>query len=236
MGRDFSEEVVMSNLAFRVVKQLKDKGESYPTEIAEDLDSSYSSLNNYRKGLEEREIIQKTREEGKKQYYELNEEAILGLWEEEWLELFDYMYEEDGEGIWNYHVDQIYDKEVETPVELVSTDRWKTFRAIAQRFIGDFLETEVEDQEISLHIFLVDDFLRYLVRSLECVRVIEPDADVLTKSSLEPFIDLMTSAYIKKPRHGEEAKKTNKETLGLKMQDMTDNLRQAVEEKKKESG
>lgn len=211
MNRDYSEEVVVSNLAFRITTYLIKNGESYPTQIAEDLDSSYSSANNYRKGLEERNIIKKTRKEGKKQFYKVNKEGILGLWEEEWLKLMDTIYNVEGHNLWKYHMNQISDKEVESPLELVSTSNWDTMKAFAKNHIKNIEDIEIDD-EVNLHLYLVDDFLGSMRRSLEVSKVEEPDHRI-HDSVFDEVIQLFSSAYIYKSRHGEESKKTNKDTF-----------------------
>ncbi|WEL23216.1 helix-turn-helix domain-containing protein [Candidatus Nanohalovita haloferacivicina] len=89
MVRDYEEEVMTSLLAYKILRSINRKGQAYPTEIAEDLDTSYQSVNNYMKGLRKRKIVEKSKEEGKKRYYSISPEGIFNTWKQLWLEDLD---------------------------------------------------------------------------------------------------------------------------------------------------
>ncbi|MFB6144263.1 MAG: ArsR/SmtB family transcription factor [Candidatus Nanohaloarchaea archaeon] len=78
--RDYKKEILTSKLAFKILRKLHRNGESYPTEIAKELETSYDSVNNYMKGLRKRNLVQKSRKEGRKQLYKINTDSFFTLW------------------------------------------------------------------------------------------------------------------------------------------------------------
>lgn len=81
--RDYSQECLESEFAYQILRVLNRK-ESYPTEIAAELNSTNRSVSNYLKGLKELELVENTRKEGRKRYYDINDKGIYKLFKELW--------------------------------------------------------------------------------------------------------------------------------------------------------
>lgn len=106
--RDYSEEVLTSGLAYKVLRALNNNPTEacYPTKIAEEIDSSYQSVNNYMKGLRDRGLVEIESTEGKKKFYRINKEKLVDFFFEFWLkktekvdfESLQEMFGTEGEG------------------------------------------------------------------------------------------------------------------------------------------
>ncbi|EHK00730.1 hypothetical protein HRED_00798 [Candidatus Haloredivivus sp. G17] len=77
--RDYSEEVFTSEFAYKILREIYTGNARNPTNIAESLDSTYYSVNNYMKGFRELEFIQSERD-GKKKLYSVDTNSIYNFW------------------------------------------------------------------------------------------------------------------------------------------------------------
>ena len=85
MTRNYKEESLTSPLSYRILRNIAEAdGAAYPSKVAEDLGSTYQTINNYMRGLRKWGVIKKSRKEGKKQYYKIDysafNELFVSLW------------------------------------------------------------------------------------------------------------------------------------------------------------
>lgn len=85
MTRDYKQESLTSPLSYRILRNIAEaEGTTYPSKVAEDLGSTYQTVNNYMRGLRKWGLIKRSKKEGKKQYYEIDynafNELFVNLW------------------------------------------------------------------------------------------------------------------------------------------------------------
>lgn len=80
--RDYSEEVLTSEFAYKILREIHLGNSTNPTKIAESLDSTYYSVNNYMKGFRSLEFI-RGKKKGKKKFYSIDFDKIYEFWIEE---------------------------------------------------------------------------------------------------------------------------------------------------------
>jgi predicted transcriptional regulator len=89
-SRNYAEEVLTSPLAYKILHEISSSEEgTYPTKIAENLDSSYQSINNYMKGFRQNDMIEVSREDGKKKIYEINFDGLTDYFLNHWKSIVD---------------------------------------------------------------------------------------------------------------------------------------------------
>lgn len=160
-SRDYSEEALTSNLAYRILCHLFRNGEDYPTGIANNLDSSYQSVNNYMKGLRELKLVEKTREEGKKRFYEINKEQIVGLWGDTWHQKFDELSDEQWDSLTN-RINKEFEVEYESEVSF--QEEWDQMKDLFARYYENYLESI---DSSNLEKMMVKDFITPLALYVE---------------------------------------------------------------------
>lgn len=89
--RNYKSEILTSPLAYKILRQfvLLDSKDSYPSQVAEELDKSYTSVNNYMKGFREWGLLEPTEQKGKKKLYSINEDILVTLFAKLWTERAD---------------------------------------------------------------------------------------------------------------------------------------------------
>ena len=124
--RDYSEEVFTSKFAYRILREIYLNNAKNPTNIAESLDSTYYSVNNYMKGFRELEFIESKRE-GKKKLYSVNVDNIYNFWIEKLSSTLQELEERiESEELENY--------------ELAGLDQDRYSKEIAKKFPGHKIE------------------------------------------------------------------------------------------------
>jgi DNA-binding transcriptional ArsR family regulator len=196
-SRDYTEEVLTSNHAYRILRHLFQEGEDYPTGIAKGLDSSYQSVNNYMKGLRARKLVEKTREEGKKQFYSLNEEGVTALWSDLWHQKFDSMSNEQWETI-THRLNQEFEIKDSTSDDISFQEEWTYMEDLFDNYWRNYFETV---EESNLEKTMIKDFITPLALYVE--------GAIGQGTDLESWVVLweriMVSAYLEKDTDGVES-------------------------------
>lgn len=86
--RDYSQESLESEFAYKILREIKGK-EINPTKIAEELDTSNTSVNNYLNGLRANNLVKKSAGEGRKVLYQLDEDGFVSLYQKLWKDMYD---------------------------------------------------------------------------------------------------------------------------------------------------
>lgn len=86
--RNYKEESLRSNFAYKILATIYNEDSNYPSGVADELDSSYHSVRNYIKAFSQLGILVKGDKEGRKQKYQIDEEALLEKWFNLWKEQF----------------------------------------------------------------------------------------------------------------------------------------------------
>jgi Mn-dependent DtxR family transcriptional regulator len=81
-NRDYKEEVLYSEFAFKIYRKILLEEANYTKEIADQLDSKPQSVSNYVKGLREKGLIEKKEKMGRKQLYRAPKDALFDIWAE----------------------------------------------------------------------------------------------------------------------------------------------------------
>lgn len=80
--RDYTQESLTSPFAYKILREIYTGNSRNPTSIAESLDSTYYSINNYMKGFRDLDFVTSKRD-GKKKIYAVNLDKIYSFWIDE---------------------------------------------------------------------------------------------------------------------------------------------------------